>query len=62
MNDLPAADAVYHQTCSTNSRTEKLCPLKFADEEQVRLVEVNSHNATLFILNKKLQNDSTTIN
>ena len=26
------------------------------------VLEVNSHNAILFILNKKLQNDSTTIN
>ena len=36
VNDLPAADAVYHQTCSTNFRTGKLCPLKFADEEAVK--------------------------
>ena len=32
-HDLPAADAVYHQTCSTNFRTGKRAPLMFRQNE-----------------------------
>ena len=30
MNDLPAADAVYHQQCSSNFRTGKNVPTRFS--------------------------------
>ena len=33
VNDLHAADAVYHQVCSINFRTGKQSPLQFLDEE-----------------------------
>ena len=32
-HDLPAAEAVYHQTCSTNFRTGKRVPLMFRQNE-----------------------------
>ena len=34
--DLPAADAVYHQACSSNFRTGKQIPLKFVQSEAVQ--------------------------
>ena len=33
MNDLFAADAVYHQVCSVNFRTKKSIPSQFATED-----------------------------
>ncbi len=39
VHDLPAADAVYHQICSSNFRTGKSIPLVFksdADEQPVQ--------------------------
>ena len=36
MHDLPAADAVYHQSCSINFRTGKVVPQMFVCDEDVQ--------------------------
>ena len=33
VNDLHAADAIYHQTCNVNFRTKKQIPILYSSEE-----------------------------
>lgn len=35
-HDLPAADAIYHQACNVNFRTEKQIPMKYSSENTQR--------------------------
>ncbi len=71
VHDLPAADAVYHQICSSNFRTGKSIPLVFksdADEQPVqkrgRLKDPLQEEAFLQVMEDLHQNDEeqTTIN
>lgn len=39
VSDLPAADAVYHQSCSTNFRTKRQVPASFATGKEAKKVK-----------------------
>ena len=59
--DLPAADAVYHQACSSNFRTDKQIPLKFVQNEAVQKKQKlgrpskSTHSGGRPVLDEKLQ-------